>query len=245
MDYSDLSDIGPTSSPFGEGFDYSNFDSMPSGFGVDFEPASFTSVDRRLRSLLEKSFIRCGWAYNDHFDEGFPISCGFGCGDGRNDTVYTPRNTYDHQAGERTVESLGLADWEDYCGYLLGTGPCSTCIVRRLYGQKKFFRLVEGLPTFRTVFKQPKVDSFSTSGGLHQTGCGICGQIGFYNIDDNGARGLNDHQGRWVIALHQSVNLDGLTFSDRGLLYTLCVNTFNPVLDAFYLEPDSEDEVVG
>jgi hypothetical protein len=74
------------------------------------------------------------------------------------------------------------------------------------------------IPGAVKFFSQPRASVFSSVGGLHDTSCGVCLEVGFYNIKAGERRGLTLAQKRWAEALHQTINPDGRSIFDMGAL---------------------------
>jgi hypothetical protein len=59
------------------------------------------------------------------------------------------------------------------------------------------------IPTAGVVFNRPRQDRYFDTVGLHDASCGICAEIGFYNVLPSGERGITPQQRRWVYTLHR------------------------------------------
>lgn len=74
------------------------------------------------------------------------------------------------------------------------------------------------IPNFLTFFPNPRVNMFSSKGGLHDITCKICYEIGFYTAVDSAGvrRKLDLGQKAWIATLHDLVDQEGLIPKGAG-----------------------------
>jgi len=88
------------------------------------------------------------------------------------------------------------------------------------------------IPNFLTFFPNPRVAVFSSKGGLHDSSCKICYEVGFYTaVDSTGVRRKLDlGQKAWVSTLHDLVDHEGfIPEGDRDRLLAVQRSVDKPV----------------
>jgi len=77
---------------------------------------------------------------------------------------------------------------------------------------------IVSIPNFLTFFPNSRVAVFSSKGGLHDSSCGICYEVGFYTAVDSAGvrRKLDLGQKAWVSTLHDLVDHEGLIPAGEG-----------------------------
>jgi len=106
---------------------------------------------------------------------------------------------------------------------------------------------IVSVPNFLTFFSAPRVAVFSSKGGLHDSSCQICYEVGFYTALDSAGvrRKLDLGQKAWVSILHDLVDSEGLIPAGEGARLLAVRRVMDKPEDMAVAEPVEEDLHVG